>query len=138
MGFSVLIISYQRTSHGFLVYEIRLAREIFKRCKWFCKLMQLAAWLHNLNSQAQAHTPTHPGSVGVLWKSVAYLLCALWSCKQDHVKNQPECFLWVSINQTSELLGKEIKPVYSQRHPRQRARDCGSHFQYSVRDRCNN
>lgn len=34
MGFSVLIISYQHTSHAiqwFGVYEIRLAGEIFKR-----------------------------------------------------------------------------------------------------------
>lgn len=58
---------------------------------------------------------THPRTQevrGVLWKSVAYLLCALWSCKQDHVKTQLECFLWVSIKQTSEMLEKEIKPVY--------------------------
>lgn len=41
MGFAVLIISYQHTSYEiqwFLVYEIRLAREMLKRCEMALQL----------------------------------------------------------------------------------------------------
>lgn len=96
----------------FWFMKLGLPEKYLRDVKWLCNQIRLAGWLHNLNSQAQAHPPTHPGSVGVLWKSVAYLLCALRSYKQDHVRIQLECFLWVTIKQTSELLGKEIKPPY--------------------------
>lgn len=97
MGFAVLIISYQHTSYEiqwFLVYEIRLAREMLKRCEMTLQLDAANPGDCTILIHRREHTHPRTQEVrGVLWKSVAYLLCALRSCKQDHVKTQLECFL---------------------------------------------
>lgn len=52
--------------NGFWFLKLGLGEKYLRDLKWLCNLMQLAGGLHNRNSQAQAHTPTHPGNVGVL------------------------------------------------------------------------
>lgn len=86
---------------------------MFKRCEMTLQLDAAKQGDCTILIHRRKHTHPHTQEVrGVLWKSVAYLLCSLQSCKQDHVRTQLECFLWVSIKQTSEMLEKEIKPLY--------------------------